>query len=71
MADEGRTEKNSTHVIKYAWCAIENVVRNKQFIFIYVSRNQALIIPKRIFTSPLEANTFFGYACHLRQQARG
>ncbi|WAC46903.1 YcxB family protein [Asticcacaulis sp. SL142] len=44
--------------VRYKWSSLHNVTESKKVIFVFPDRYSSILIPKRIFTSPAEANTF-------------
>ncbi len=54
-----------------SWAGIEAIQQNKRFIFIYVSRQMAHIVPKRAFPDEASADKFFAYISELWRDYKG
>ena len=52
------SDKTSANITRYE--TIEKVVESRTHIFIYVSQVMAYIVPKKVFTTPSEMETFRG-----------
>lgn len=65
ISEDGIVDRSEHSEAKTQFGAIENILEDKEHIFIYVSADTAHIIPTRIFENEAQKNEFLGF---LRQR---
>jgi hypothetical protein len=56
---------------RWWWSAVERVVQDQNYIYIYTTAISAHVIPKRAFTDPVQAQAFLREAQALHERAMG
>lgn len=64
------SEKTEVNETKARWDTIEQVVEDAQYIYIFVSKTNAYIVPKRAFHYPAEAQAFVDTAKNFWMNAK-
>jgi len=62
ISPEWLAERTFVNDTKIAWSTIQSVEEDQDYLFLFLSKNVAFIVPKRAFSSPGEANTFLNLA---------
>jgi len=59
IAEDGIHEKTAVSEGMHKWSAVTDILQDNDYLFLFVDRMQAHIIPKRSFTRPNDAEEFF------------
>jgi len=67
---EGFSMKNAAEVAPFAWRAVQDVVENKPYIYLFMGPASTMMIPERGFKSPGEARHFLELANSFWKSAK-
>ena len=62
LGEAGLTERTAVNESHTAWAGVDRVEQDEVYVFIYTAPAAALVIPKRAFGSPAEAESFYHLA---------
>lgn len=68
ITDDGIDDLGEYSNTSHKWPAIEKIVMFKEYIFIYLSSIEAIIIPHRAFSATEEFHSFFASASAFREK---
>jgi hypothetical protein len=68
LGEDGLKESTAVGESRTSWAGVDRIEQNQDYIFIYTSHAAAHVIPKRAFSSPRDADAFYGFA-RARQTA--
>jgi len=69
LGEAGLVESTAVGESRTSWEGVDRVEQNREYIFIYTAPAAAHVIPKRAFSSPGEAETFYQLAGASREAA--
>ena len=58
IRDEGLVERTNINESMFRWSGLHKLGRSRNYLFIYVTENQAHFVPLRCFSSDEEAKSF-------------
>ena len=70
ISPEGLFEMTSVNESKHYWCGIRNVYSTDSYIFVFINKSVAHIIPKRAFKSNEESQNFLSLLNNYSGQAK-
>jgi hypothetical protein len=68
LNEAGLIERTAVNETRHSWAGVDRVEYDQKYIFIYTAPHAALVIPKRAFINPDEAESFYQFA-KIRKQA--
>jgi hypothetical protein len=71
LDDIGVTESTAVGEQRTSWAGIDRVEQNPEYIYIYTSASAALVIPRRAFRKPSDAEEFHNLAIARRNAQPG
>ncbi len=69
IGSDGLTESTSVNQSFHSWKGIKLIKQNENYIFIFIDKAIAHIIPKRCFSSKKEAEDFYNLAVKFKDAA--
>ncbi len=70
ISPEWLSEKTRINENKVAWTTLKSIEEDSEYLFLFLDRLVAHVIPKRAFSSPQEANTFLNTAHRYWEAAK-
>ncbi len=70
ISPEWFSEKTPVNETKVAWVALHTIEEDHAYLYFFLSKTNAHIIPKRAFTNPREAQLFGDTACFYLDAAK-
>jgi hypothetical protein len=69
-APSGLRVETRHNLIESKWGGVVKVVRNRDYIFVYLSQHGAHIIPRRAFPGREQSDAFYAYVLERRKSSR-